>query len=82
MNLPRETSAEPVDLRQVQRELRPSELLVDMFRQSSLLRTALTHKHRAPIHAASSDELAQAQPSIVRDVKQKTDLLLAQQLFK
>jgi len=74
---------EPVDLRQLQRELRPSELLVEYVLDnphSYALALTLKTVHRYTL--ASSDELAQAATQYRSEiVKQKTDLLLAQQLF-
>jgi CHAT domain-containing protein len=74
---------EPVDLGQLQRELRPSELFVEYVLDSPhSYALALTHNTVHRYTLASSDELEQAATQYRSEIlKQKTDLALAQQLF-
>lgn len=74
---------EPVDLRQLQRELRSSELLVEyVLDNPHSYALALTHNTVHRYTLASSDELEQAVTQYRSEIlKQKTDLALAQQLF-
>jgi CHAT domain-containing protein len=79
----KDKAPEPVDLRQLQRELRPSELLLEYVLDNphsyALALTATTVRRYT---LASKDELEQAATQYRSEiVKQKTDLLLAQQLF-
>ena len=81
---PQEDKApEPVDLRQLQRELRPSELLVEyVLDNPHSYALALTHNTVHRYTLASRDELEQAATQYRSEIlKQKTDLPLAQQLF-
>jgi len=79
----KDKAPEPVDLRQLQRELRPSELLLEYVLDNphsyALALTATTVRRYT---LASRDELEQAATQYRSEiVKQKMDLLLAQQLF-
>jgi len=78
-----EKAPEPVDLRQLQRELRPSELLLEyVLDNPHSFALALTHNTVHRYTLPSKDELEQAATQYRSEiVKQKTDLDLAQQLF-
>jgi CHAT domain-containing protein len=74
---------EPVELCQLQRELRPSELLVEyVLDNPHSYALALTHNTVHRYTLPSSDELEQAATQYRSEIlKQRTDLALAQQLF-
>jgi CHAT domain-containing protein len=79
----KDKAPEPVDLRQLQRELRPSELLLEYVLDNphsyALALTATTVRRYT---LASKDKLEQAATQYRSEiVKQKMDPLLAQQLF-
>ena len=78
-----EKAPEPVDLRELQRELRPSELLVEyVLDDPHSYVLALTHDTVHRYTLPSNDELEQATIQYRSEIlKQKTDMALAQQLF-
>jgi CHAT domain-containing protein len=79
----KDKAPEPVDLRQLQHELRPSELLVEyVLDNPHSYALALTHNTVHRYTLPSRDELEQSASQYRSEIrKQKTDLPLAQQLF-